>query len=522
MRSRSRVLGIVVVAAVLALGAGVFAGTRITSPADAAARTAPPTASDVTVPVERRTLESNVVIRGDAAYTGATTIVPEITGLDSAAVVTGHVPDVGDTIKAGGVLLEIVGRPVLALPGDLPMYRSLRPGMSGPDVEQLEKALDKLGFDPGTVDDTYTSATGRAVAELFEKAGYSPPTPAEDVVAELDAARDAVSAAEAEVADAEAALQAAGTGPSEAEKVAAENEVNNARRELRQARSDGEADAISAAEAQLRLAEATLNDLKKAPDTSAEQKMLDGARTRLGEAQTQRDTAAANAGTPLPLSEVVFVSSLPRRVDEVQVDRGDIVDGAVMSVSGTRLAVTATVDTAARSLLDEDMEAIIELPGGDELTAPITRIRELSGDGAGYRITITPQDLSNDEVEALRSSNVKVTIPVESTDGDVLAVPLAALSAGPDGAARVEVQRPATDGEEPVTDLVEVEVGLTAAGYAEVTAVDGTLDEGDLVIVGSDAPSLSNDDDGLDDQPDSVDESEGEDEDEGEDPGDDD
>ena len=56
MRSRRRVLVVVAVVAVLALGAGVAAGSRLTSPADAAARTAAPAASQITVPVELRAL----------------------------------------------------------------------------------------------------------------------------------------------------------------------------------------------------------------------------------------------------------------------------------------------------------------------------------------------------------------------------------------------------------------------------------------------------------------------------------
>lgn len=38
-----------------------------------------------------------------------------------------------------------------------------------------------------------------------------------------------------------------------------------------------------------------------------------------------------------------------------------------------------------------------------------------------------------------------------------------------------------------MAELVEVEVGLTAQGYAEVSAVDGELAEGDLVVVGESA-----------------------------------
>jgi hypothetical protein len=72
-----------------------------------------------------------------------------------------------------------------------------------------------------------------------------------------------------------------------------------------------------------------------------------------------------------------------------------------------------------------------------------------------------------------------VTIPVKSTNGKVLAVPVAALSAGPDGSSRVEVQRNGT------TDLIKVTVGLSADGYAQVTPVGGgKLAPGDQVVVG--------------------------------------
>ena len=63
----------------------------------------------------------------------------------------------------------------------------------------------------------------------------------------------------------------------------------------------------------------------------------------------------------------------------------------------------------------------------------------------------------------------------------MLAVPLAALTAGPGGESRVEVARNGT------TELVEVEVGLVAQGYAEVSAVNGSLAAGDLVVVGESA-----------------------------------
>ncbi|WP_199700636.1 efflux RND transporter periplasmic adaptor subunit [Jiangella rhizosphaerae] len=421
--------------AVIALGAGIFAGTRITSPADAIARTAAPEASEVTVPVELRTLNSEVVTRGDVTAAGAVDVTPEVGGLETPPIVTGQVPEVGAEITEGAALLEIVGRPLIALAGELPMYRSLRPGMSGPDVEQLELTLERLGLDPGRVDDEYTASTGNAVAELFERIGYEPPEPDPQAQGELDAANDAVDQAEDAVEDAEEALDSAGStspGPGEAP-----------------------------------LDEDALEDA------------LDDAREQLAEAEATRDEAAAAAGTPLPASEVVYVPSLPRRVDEVHVRRGNQVDGAVMSVSGASLVVTANVDEADYELLAVDQAVSIELPTGELVPGTITGIAEAEGEGAtGWDVTITPGELTPEQAEALRGQNVRVTVPIESTEGDVLAVPLAALTAGPGGETRVEVMR---DG---VAELVEVEVGLTAQGYAEVTAVDGTLAEGDLVVVG--------------------------------------
>jgi len=68
---------------------------------------------------------------------------------------------------------------------------------------------------------------------------------------------------------------------------------------------------------------------------------------------------------------------------------------------------------------------------------------------------------------------------VESTDGEVLAVPVAALAAGADRITRVEVQEP--NGE---LRSVQVTPGLSAKGLVAVTPVGGDLAPGDLVVAG--------------------------------------
>jgi hypothetical protein len=71
------------------------------------------------------------------------------------------------------------------------------------------------------------------------------------------------------------------------------------------------------------------------------------------------------------------------------------------------------------------------------------------------------------------------TIAVESTEGEVLAVPVAALSVAGDGSTRVQVQ--GADGK---TRTVPVNAGLSAKGMVAVTPVRGDLAPGDLVVVG--------------------------------------
>lgn len=502
MRTRRRTLLITAGAAVASLGVGLFTGTRMESPADAAAKTAPPKASDITVPVERRALKSQIVTRADAAFAGAVNLKVEAgsgsEGGGGQPIVTGRVPEVGAEIRMGRPVLEVAGRPVIPLIGVLPMYRTLRPGMSGPDVVQLEKLLDRMGLDPGTIDKTYTAATGRAVARVFRTAGYEPPAPDEATKEAVKGAKETVKGAKEQVASAKAALNASGKGPSEAEKVGAQNAVDQARRDLSAAKKTKNAAAIAAAEDALRLAKAQQRDLLKPKDTSAERSAYNSARNAQAEAQDALDAAEEAAGTPLPASEIVFVPSLPRRVDKVNVKLGGEVSGPIMSVSGATLVLTANVDAETRALLAPGMKATLEL-GDEEIAATVSSIKaaessdegdngdegdggdegEGDSDASGFDVVLTPGKLTTTQTDLLRQANVRVTIPIKSTKGDVLVVPVAALSARPDGGSRVQVKR--ADG---TTETLRVSVGLSADGYAEIKPIQGSIKEGDLVVVG--------------------------------------
>lgn len=74
-----------------------------------------------------------------------------------------------------------------------------------------------------------------------------------------------------------------------------------------------------------------------------------------------------------------------------------------------------------------------------------------------------------------------LSVTIESTAGDVLAVPIASVSVAADGRSRVQVQDQDRDR---TTRFVAVDPGLAAKGLVAVTALDGALDAGDLVVVG--------------------------------------
>jgi len=101
-----------------------------------------------------------------------------------------------------------------------------------------------------------------------------------------------------------------------------------------------------------------------------------------------------------------------------------------------------------------------------------------------YYMLVTPTGEYN--VSELVGVNFRLQIPLERSEGEVLAVPLAALSAGADGSSRVEVER--ADGS---TDLVPVEVGLQDKNRSlvEVIPIGGNLQAGDLVVIGIEQPA---------------------------------
>jgi multidrug efflux system membrane fusion protein len=108
--------------------------------------------------VARRTLAERLTATGTIGYAGETTVLARLAGTVTA------LPAIGDVIHRGEPLYALAGEPVLLMYGAVPAYRTLADGVAeGEDVEQLERNLAALGYDPGTVDEDFTSATADAV-----------------------------------------------------------------------------------------------------------------------------------------------------------------------------------------------------------------------------------------------------------------------------------------------------------------------------------------------------------------------
>jgi len=142
-------------AAVVILG-GTVAGVALALGSAAKEPAANPALPPATAKVTRTTLVETKKVSGTLGYGDAVPVGAAQTG-----TLTWIAP-VGSTVKRGEPLFKLDEQPVVTLYGSLPLYRTLRAGVEGTDVEQFKKNLSTLGYTGFTVDDTYTAATAQA------------------------------------------------------------------------------------------------------------------------------------------------------------------------------------------------------------------------------------------------------------------------------------------------------------------------------------------------------------------------
>lgn len=356
-------------------------------------------------------------------------------------------PAEGIVLVEGDEIVRIDETPAIALTGEIPMYRVLSDGSEGPDVEQLEAALVRLGYDPDgdvTVDEEFTGTTEAMVERWQEDIGVDEtgvvapgdivfgPLPAQvvTVVADIGAVVSATSPL----------MEITGGDPLAGPDVA-----------------------------QLEASLVALGHLDTADS------VLD-ADTVLAIALLQEEVGMEVDGV-LGLGEVVFRTGTVR-VAEVVAGVGTAVTPSTPVVEAGSLDLVVRVDLPA-----EDQGALV---AGDAVTIELPDRTETPGTviSVASVATTDPQGLTTFEVEialddpsvagSLDEAPVDVIV-VSDTAEDVLAVPVTALLALAEGGYAVEVV--AEDGS---TRLVGVEPGFFADGMVEIT---GDVQAGATVVV---------------------------------------
>lgn len=382
---RRRTLLLLLAAAVLLSSAATWvAAETISSPAEEAARTAPPAASPILVPVEKQVLSTRVVTRGTAHYGSPRSLRVTPSALKRGPSVVTRLVPAGTVVSSGELVATISGRPVFVLQGRQPSYRDLGPGMSGEDVGQLERALRRAGYAPGPVDGVYDAATETAVSALYRRHGFQP---------------------------------------------------------------------LVATDAQVAAAQPAQADL------------VPGARGR--------------GGVQLPADEVVFASHAPLRVTALKAEPGDPPVGPLATVTDSDVVVDGFVRVEQANRVKPGAKVLVDEPAlGIDTVGRVKAVAPRPGTNGADGFHVFFEVSVPNPPTALVGASVRLTIPIRSTRTAQVTVPVAAVSLGGDGGARV--QRSAQGR----LEFVPVETGFSADGYVSVEPSRGTLDPGDMVVVG--------------------------------------
>ena len=196
----------------------------------------------------------------------------------------------------------------------------------------------------------------------------------------------------------------------------------------------------------------------------------------------------ATAGAMLPASEVVYLGGFPGRVNAVNAQIGGPLKEKAVTVSAGALVVKGALAPHEKALVRVGMQVkLLSEVSGVEVAAQVTSVSESPtapqgedgqerATGRPYEMTVSPTTPLDPE---LTGENVRLTVEAAASEGDVLVVPLTAVSSGADGRTVVTIADPKGD-----KRRLEVRPGITGDGYVQVIPVgDGQLRPGERVVV---------------------------------------
>lgn len=455
-----------------------------------------------TATVQRTDVVETETLEGTLGYGAAEPIVFESSSdgiFTLKGIRQGFVTDFvneGTVIESGMVLYDVNAEPVIVLDGTLPAYRTFSSNMSdGPDIEQLERALAELGFDPNnamTIDQDFTSATSDAIELLQESVGAQDTGQlviGDVIFAPLPAYVADVFVEVSEQVQLGTPLLGTSTALSgTVTSVVAEGAVVGQGEPLFSI--DGNAVVLLVGEIPLYR---TLTVGVDGDDVSQLQSILielghgqsfdtevDGSfdkRTAVAVAEWQLSAGMQPDGV-VNMGDLI-VRPQPIRVNEMLVAPGDIVvpGTPVLSSSDASTYVTVELSTDDQDLVAVGDAVVVVLPAGIRENAVVTEIGSVvlanqQGD-TYFEMTVTLDDPSSSQ--GLDQAPVDVEVVGDRAD-DVLTVPVTALLALAEGGYAVEVVN--DDG---AIELMAVSPGLFADGFVEVSSA--SLQSGMRVVI---------------------------------------
>ena len=164
------------------------------------------------------------------------------------------------------------------------------------------------------------------------------------------------------------------------------------------------------------------------------------------------------------------------------VARVDQSSGPLITVTNAVVAVDGSLKLEEAFLATQGMKVLIDEPDlGIKATGIVSRVADSPGTNGVDGFHVYFEVTVDGAPASLVGASVRMTVPVESTGGSVLAVPVNAVTLSADGSSRI--QRSGNNG---ALEYVTVEPGLSADGFVAVRAVGSALAAGDLVVIGFD------------------------------------
>lgn len=462
---------------VAVIGAGIFFLGQPAVSQPQQARLPPATAEIV-----RTTLIETKSVTGTLGFGDVSRI--SAIGAPGTGVVTELAP-VGTTVERGQTVFSVDDRPIVLLYGAIPFFRTLRFETDAFDtfvwveLEQATEDLRQADLNLAAQQERVTEAEMRlaGIDARLEDSERSDPQSTEfmHLGGAVRSAEDRLERARALYASNAQSLSE--VQAAEGELAAARASLDAAIRDLRQQAQSARLELASArasaleAERERRATQARLDALRSRADISIDVRVLEDNLVALGYTGTasemvrrwQSDLGLPATGTIEP-GQAVFAPG-PIRIAGHAASVGDSVSGGtadrepILDYTGVEKLVTVPLDVADHAFAVLGREVAVTLPDRRVIAGVISEIGTTVANRTMDVVISIPDQAA---LDALDAATVDVAF-VSQRREDVLAVPVTALLALPEGGFAVEVVQAGT------SRLVPVTAGLFAGGRVEIS-----------------------------------------------------